>query len=143
MLKNQVEFMEKLLLQRGVCTNTNGTGDDQQGNIGRVDTVGGRFSKNIGMVALVCTVLVATYLPDSDSKGNSGSVQQRILSEIGTGFHLFSWQSPGNYLLSLFRITAFSLMLFYLFCTIFSAVKEVTKPTSEEILQGLLNKKNN
>lgn len=144
MLKNQVEFMEKLLLQRGVCTSENGSNTGSSENIRRVDTIGGPFTKNIGMLALVCTVLVATYIPESDSgSGTKTPVQQRILAEITTGFHLFSLQSPSNYFLSIFRITAFSLALFYLFCMVVSGVKKVTKPSTEDILQGLLNKKNN
>lgn len=144
MFKNQVEFMEKLLLQRGVCTNEYGSTNEFTGNTRRVATVGGPFSKNIGMVALVCTILVTTYIPESASNSAvKASVQQRILAEITTGFHLFSLQSPSNYFLSIFRITAFSLVLFYLFCTVISGVKRVTKPSSEEILQEFLDKKNN
>lgn len=140
MLRNQVEFMEKLLLQRTGCGSQH-QGDESQ--LKRVDSKGG-FGRNVGMIALVCMVLVATYLPEQDSGLNSdASVQQRILAEIGTGFHILNSKSLAGFVLSLFRVASFIGLLVYTIYTGAMAYKRVTKKSSEDILQSLLNKKNN
>jgi hypothetical protein len=139
MLRNQVEFMEKLLLQRTGCGSQH-QGDE--GHLKRVDTKGG-MGRNIGMIALVCMVLVATYLPEQESGFHpESSVQQRILAEIGTGFHIFSTKSISGFMLSLFRAASFVVLIGYISYTGLMAYKGATKKSSEDILQSLLNKKN-
>lgn len=139
MLRNQVEFMEKLLLQRTGCGSYQ---QQEQGPIKRVETKG-TLGKNVGVIALVCMVLIATYLPEQDSNlSQETSVQQRILAEIGTGFHLLNSKSPSGFFLSLFRAIAFMVLLGYAMYTGVLAYKTSNRKSGEDILQSLLTKKN-
>lgn len=142
MLRNQVAFMEKLLLQRGSCGLGGVDGNQENGQLQRTGKTSAPFAKNLGVLALVCTVMISTYLPDSTSNTPSSPIQQRILAEIGSGFHLYKFQGPSSYLLSVFRAAVFGLFLFYTFITVLSAFKRLTKPSTEDILEELLHKKN-
>jgi hypothetical protein len=139
MLRNQVEFMEKLLLQR---TNLPSGSVDEEHKLSRVEARG-TVSKNIGVIALVCMVLVATYLPEQSSgSSQDGTIQQRMLSEISTGFNLFNSKNLASLFLSLFRVAAFMTILGYISYTGILAYKKASKRSEEDILQGLISKKN-
>jgi hypothetical protein len=144
MLKSQVCFMEKLLLKQSTETrkqglNTSDSDDSQlfrdKGAKARNGLFGGP-----GVIALLGLVLIVTYLPEGTTT-NSAPLQQRILAEIGTGFHIFSINSFSSAVLSVFRLLT-TMALFYSLFMVLTEVYKKSRARSGELLFEELLKKN-
>lgn len=104
MLRNQVSFMERLLLKggaTGVDGASNGSGEVVKR---RTESTGG--SNYFLQAGLVGVLMVVSYLPEgsqSTSGNGGGAFQQRVLAEVTSGFHLFAAKSFSAMLLALIR----------------------------------------
>ena len=143
MLKNQVSFMEKLILKQNAADNTS-TDESTSGEIVRArgSERNGHKQSFLPRLALVCMVIAVSYLPEASS-GKTGTFQERILAEVKTGFNLFNPSSVSGFILSIVRSGGLIFCLYLVMLFGLSRTKASRAGNDSDTLKQLLTTKKN
>lgn len=133
MLKNQVAFMEKLLLRQKDMVENSSTA-----SLTRDKSSGSSLSgSKLGLMAMSLMIFAITFIPETEASG--GSINQRILLETSSGFSLFNPKSASAFILSLARLSMLSVVVYMLFLFVFGLIKKINRPSDEDYLNELLS----
>lgn len=146
MLKNQVGFMEKLILKQNAADNSS-TDDSTSGEIIRqrgTDRSGLKQSY-LPRLALVCMVIAVSYLPEAAGARTAtvSTFQERILAEVKSGFNLFSPSSVSGFILSLVRSGGLLCCFYLLIHFSLTRAKASRAGSNSDTLKQLLKTKKN
>lgn len=137
MLRNQVTFMEKLLLKGGQGGAADVSSNQSEESIRRRQEPAkpGKYFTQAGMLGVL---MLITYLPESQSPSSSGSTafQQRVLTEVTSGFHLFAAKSFAGVVLALLRSGA---LLYCLFVIVVGVLTGVQHHKRRELTDRLID----
>ena len=148
LLKKQVSFMEKLVLNSKSNNHSGNTSTDNSidGDLVRNRGSGGSLkgSPFIGM-AMVFMFLAITYLPEGGSGATptQQNFEERILAEVKSGFNVFHPKSVAGFILSMVRSFSLVLLFYFMITICIGFVTCKRKPTESFLLDQILNNKKN